>query len=121
MNRRDFVLAIGATLIAAPALARSTTDSIVAALRAEGYSEIDVSRTLLRRVRIVARSARRRREIVLNPRTGEILRDYTERFVDDHWESDFDDEDDDDDDDDDDDNSGPGGGDDDDDDDDDDD
>ena len=53
---------------------------IVAELREEGYSEIRVSRTLLGRMRFLAETGDRQREIVVNPATGLILRDYI-RFV----------------------------------------
>lgn len=49
---------------------------IVAELREEGYAEIRVSRTLLGRMRFIAVTGDRQREIVVNPATGLILRDY---------------------------------------------
>ena len=58
------------------ASAEAVAEAIVRQLRALGYSEFDVSRTFLGRERIVARSKTRSREIVVNPRTGEILRDF---------------------------------------------
>jgi hypothetical protein len=45
-------------------------------LRGLGFEQIDVKQTLLGRTRIVARSAEGQREIILNPNTGEILRDF---------------------------------------------
>jgi len=56
--------------------ALSVQDQIVEQLTAQGFYELDISRTLLGRTRIVAISADYRREIVFNPATGEILRDY---------------------------------------------
>lgn len=47
-------------------------------LSRQGYREIEVTRTWLGRIRIEAKSATGEREIVVNPRTGEILRDYWE-------------------------------------------
>lgn len=101
---------------------------IISQLQAQGYARIHVTRTWLGRVRIEAEGPGREREIIFNPTTGEILRDYWE-IDDDHTGgggvlpssvsessgSDDDDDDDDDnsgsgDDDDDDDNSGSGGG-----------
>lgn len=60
-----------------PALAVEA-DDIVAQLRAQGFSQINVSRTFLGRVKIEAQAPALHREIVLNPKTGEILRDYTD-------------------------------------------
>ncbi len=52
-------------------------DQITARLRGLGFRDIEVTRTLLGRVQIVADGARGHREIVLDPRTGEILRDIS--------------------------------------------
>ncbi|WP_040604977.1 hypothetical protein [Sagittula stellata] len=61
-------------------LAQSALDQIVDRLRSEKYEEIRVQRTLLGRIRITATGQPGDREIVLNPSTGAILRDYhTER------------------------------------------
>lgn len=49
---------------------------VLRALDAAGYHDIRAARTLLNRVRIVAERDGRRREIVVDPRTGELLRDY---------------------------------------------
>ncbi len=79
MERRKF-LAIMSAAALAPALAWAgpLEDSIVRQLKGQGYSRIVVSRTLLGRTRFVATSRTHRREIILNPRTGEILRDLLE-------------------------------------------
>ena len=53
-------------------------DAITHQLRDQGFSRIEVSRTLLGRTRIVAHSGDGEREIILNPNTGEILRDLWE-------------------------------------------
>lgn len=77
MNRRDIVLGLAAALVAGrPAAAQTPTDTIVQQLRQQGYSNITVSRTWLGRIRIVGRSARGEREIVYNPSTGALMRDY---------------------------------------------
>ena len=68
--------------LAFPAQGAGLADSIVSQLRAQGFTSVDVSTTLLGRVRILAEGAASRREIVLNPRTGEILRDYEESLTD---------------------------------------
>lgn len=78
MNRRMFSIVLLCTGLAFPALGADLADGIVSQLRAQGFTSVDVSTTLLGRVRILAESGASRREIVLNPRTGEILRDYEE-------------------------------------------
>ena len=77
MKRSLTMLTLVACLAApAAALADSVSDSIARQLRDLGYREITVSRTLLGRTRIVARAKGTYREIIVNPRTGEILRDF---------------------------------------------
>jgi hypothetical protein len=49
---------------------------VVDQLRDLGYREIRISQTFLGRTRIVATSSEYRREIVINPATGAIIRDY---------------------------------------------
>ena len=76
MQRRD-VLA-GLILVLGTGQAAFAQDYVAAILRdleAEGYSAITTERTLLGRVRILAENAQTRREIIVNPRTGEVLRD----------------------------------------------
>ena len=51
-------------------------EEIVTRLRAEGYQQVDVSRTWLGRLRILAEGPQGAREIVVDPRNGEVLRDY---------------------------------------------
>lgn len=74
------LLAIGAVLLsfaAGPVWAQGVTvEQVIDQLRDQGYSEIRISRTFLGRSRIVATSDEYRREIVINPSTGAILRDY---------------------------------------------
>ncbi len=70
-------------LLAVPAAAQTAEDRIVRQLREQGFEEIEVSRTLLGRVRIVAIEDDTLREIVLNPSTGAILRDYWTEIDDD--------------------------------------
>jgi hypothetical protein len=74
MKRILVPLVIAAALAGPPAHA-ATAEAIVSELRAQGYSQIEVRRTLLGRTRIVATSPGYDREIVLNPSTGVILRD----------------------------------------------
>jgi hypothetical protein len=61
---------------AAPAAAQSVADAAIAELRASGFQKISVTRTLLGRVLVLGSSLEGQREIVINPNTGEILRDY---------------------------------------------
>ena len=73
--------ALGAFLTAAllnSAAAQTPVDGVIEQLRAQGYQEFTVSRTFLGRIHIVAETDGRKREIVFNPTTGEILRDYAE-------------------------------------------
>ncbi|WP_439522192.1 hypothetical protein [Marivita sp.] len=119
MKRRQLL----AGLLAGVALpggvfAQTAEDQVVNQLKRQGYQRITLGRTLLGRTRIVATGPRGRREIVLNPSTGAILRDYVDRSDrgrdsddrDSDDDRDDDDRDDDDDDRDDDDNSGRRGG-----------
>ena len=71
-------LAICLVLVGAPhvAAAQSVQEQIVGQLRAQGFTEISLNRTWLGRVRVVALRDGLRRELVFNPQTGEILRDY---------------------------------------------
>jgi hypothetical protein len=60
---------------ASMAVAASYQEAVIAQLRAQGYKKIVVETTLLGRVKISAAFKGGRREIILNPRTGEVLRD----------------------------------------------
>lgn len=85
MNRRSFLMQLGAgaamvPLSAVPVLAESYADQVVRQLRAQGYRNIETSRTLLGRARILATRKGMRREIVLDPRSGEVLRDLLVRM-----------------------------------------
>lgn len=76
MDRRSFLLGLGCSVALVDYAAAATfQDAVVAQLREQGYSDIVVERTLLGRIRIVAVLGDTRREIILNPRTGEVLRD----------------------------------------------
>lgn len=71
------LLALGLVLgcLGQGAWAQGFADSVVGQLRAQGFDHVAVERTMLGRVRIRADHADGTREIILNPRTGEILRD----------------------------------------------
>lgn len=76
IGRRIFLAGGICLLTAGAGLADGLADKVVRALKKQGYAQIRISRTWLGRTRINASDATRTREIVLNPRTGEILRDY---------------------------------------------
>ncbi len=101
MNIKPAILAL--VLTASSANAQSAQDRIVQQLQDQGFDQITISRTFLGRIRIEAYSDTHERELVFNPNTGNILRDYWEPFGedgDDDGSSDDDDDDQDDDDDD---------------------
>ena len=58
--------------------AADVTESAVDFLRAQGYEVREIERTWLGRVRIEATRDGYRREMILNPSTGEVLRDLVE-------------------------------------------
>ncbi len=80
MKRRAFVTggaACALAVLASPAAARDPAQAVADKLAALGYRELRIRRTLLGRIRINGRRGRETREVVLDPRTGEILRDLT--------------------------------------------
>ena len=66
--------------VVTPLRAGPVEESIARQLQNQGFRDITVRRTFLGRSRITAKSDRFEREIIVNPRTGEILRDYTEQI-----------------------------------------
>ena len=94
MTPRMIALSAALACTISPAWGSDLVTSVTRQLLKQGYSDISTSQTWLGRTRIIAIGDDSRREIIVNPRTGEILRDF--------WQ-DLDDNDDDDDDDDDDD------------------
>ena len=76
MKRRFFIAGLAAGVaFAAPALAQSIVDSILRQLKQQGFRSIVQETTLLGRVRITAERKDGFREIIVNPKTSEILRD----------------------------------------------
>lgn len=63
--------------ICASAKADTITDRMIASLEKQGFTVITVSRTWLGRMWLLAKNADSRREVVFDPQTGEILRDYS--------------------------------------------
>jgi hypothetical protein len=76
MKRREFLTGLAASAaLAGPALAQDYVGSVISQLKKMGFSIAREERTLLGRVRIVATRSDGRREIIINPNNGEILRD----------------------------------------------
>ena len=76
MSRRYLGMVMTFWLLTAPmAFAQSYADQIVQQLSAQGFSDITVEITLLGRIRIKGHNGQGLREIIMNPHTGEILRD----------------------------------------------
>lgn len=80
MTRRKLLLSAAGLLagLAVPAAARNVESDVADRLAREGFRITRRSRTWLGRVRIEAARGKQQREIVLDPTTGEILRDYTD-------------------------------------------
>lgn len=89
------MLALSAALACAitPAWGSDLVTSVTRQLLKQGYSDITTSQTWLGRTRIIAIGEDSRREIIVNPRTGEILRDFWQE-IDDDDDDDNDDDDD---------------------------
>lgn len=116
MQRRVFILfALAAGMAGEAAFAKDFVDDVVDQLEKQGFTGISIQRTLLGRIRITGRRPGGQREIILNPKTGEILRDLWQDSngqsgASSLIEKDRDDDDEDDDDDDDDDDGGSNSG-----------
>ncbi len=96
--RLILILGIALSPFTADADERAVRDRIVRELRDDGYNDIRLFRTFLGRLRFVGEDGRSRREIIVSPTTGVILRDYVRFFdLDDDEDDARDDEDDDDD------------------------
>lgn len=76
MKRRQFMVGVVAGVVfGSPALAQDYVESIIRQLKRQGFRSVVQERTLLGRVRITASRKDGRREIIVNPKSGEILRD----------------------------------------------
>ena len=75
------IFTLSGPVLADTAVVDSVQDQLTAALTAQGYEIVLVGHTWLGRLRIVAESDDLRREIVVNPHTGEVLRDYSVLLV----------------------------------------
>lgn len=79
MMRGSAFLLLALLSVATPLGAEPLEQELKQQLQAQGYEQIQSSRTWLGRLRLQARSGNLMREIVVNPNTGEILRDYAYR------------------------------------------
>lgn len=90
MKRRQMivgaVLSMAIGLGAGPVMAADPVAIITLSLEKEGFRVTSARRTLLGRVRILATRQGQNREVVIDPRTGEVLRDLV-RSVSDLGES----------------------------------
>lgn len=79
MNRREFLLS-GTFFLATSGVASATQseDDLALRLRQEGFRITERKRTWLGRIKIRARNGKTLREVVLDPTSGEVLRDYSE-------------------------------------------
>ncbi|MDG1738222.1 MAG: hypothetical protein P8L68_11205 [Paracoccaceae bacterium] len=78
-KRQTFTaIAFAATLAATPVVADEFSDRVVNWLEEQGFTHFEIKRTWLGRIKIEAYANGIEREIILNGRTGEILRDYWE-------------------------------------------
>ena len=69
-------------VIEAPKLAdRQTVQAMVEELKAAGFIYIEIRRTFLGRARVIAYSATEMREVIMNPTTGEVLRDLAQEIA----------------------------------------
>ncbi len=79
MNRREFLLTGSFFLAGSGAsFASQSEDDVAHRLAREGFRITERKRTWLGRIKIQAQKGRKLREVVLDPSTGEVLRDYTE-------------------------------------------
>ena len=82
MIMRHFLLgALMVGVLATSGRAETVDQAIVAELHQQGYTSVKVSKTWLGRIFISANLDGGYREIVINPQTGEILRDYSRGAV----------------------------------------
>ena len=73
---KTLMICIGLMGLPQLAAAQSVEDQVFAQLQEQGFTVIEVRRTFLGRLWFTAESAYFYRELVINPQTGEILRDY---------------------------------------------
>ena len=76
MNKLLLAVLLSATTGSA-GLAGTIEQQLLAALRDQGYVVVEQSYTFLGRLRVIAKNGDSLREIVVNPGTGEVLRDLS--------------------------------------------
>jgi hypothetical protein len=81
---KTMMICIGLVGLPHVAAAQSVQDQVVTQLQAQGFKGIEVQRTFLGRLRFTAESSSFYRELVINPQTGEVLRDYVRDLEDDN-------------------------------------
>lgn len=86
-SRKILGLAFGVTIAAAPALAATPLERVMAQLSQQGFEVTEMETTWLGRIKIEATNGSTKREIVFNRSSGEILRDIW-RDLDDEDEND---------------------------------
>jgi hypothetical protein len=74
--KRLILALICAWAMGLPALAQTMDARITTSLEAQGYRIVTLYYTWLGRIYVIAESDTVRREMVFNPATGEVLRDY---------------------------------------------
>jgi len=90
LKRKMSVIALLITTAAGPVSAL-TAEEVIAQLKSEGYTDIEVEKTLLGRTKIEATKGNTEYEIVLS-KSGEVLREEEETHGDDHDDDHDDDE-----------------------------
>lgn len=80
MRSKLFKIATSASvaLWASVALAAQPVDTVISWLQDQGFTHFEIEKTWLGRTKIEAKAAGAEREIIINTKTGEILRDYWE-------------------------------------------
>jgi hypothetical protein len=73
--RMLFPLVLVAGLCGTATFAQDLPDAFVAQLKEQGFAIVLVENTWLGRIRVLAQTDQGTREIILNPTTGEVLRD----------------------------------------------
>lgn len=81
IRRMMWVALVAGALAALPASAQTYAETLVELLKQDGYTRVATSRTMLGRTRVVAYGDTFIREIILDPNTGEILRDLSRPSV----------------------------------------
>lgn len=83
-GKTRLAIVLACAMWAAPVHASEFADRIILWLQDQGFTYFEVQRTWLGRIKIEAKADGIEREIILNARTGEVLRDYWEVEDDDH-------------------------------------